>query len=169
MGKPDRRLLGWPSALRQVSINFSLCPYLRPRDAKCVSHYLANNRRLRSLARLPPRRGSVADIIICHWTLLHFRTQVCRDILCMPTRFDAHVDYAYRKKYIHLPIDSVSSSAIIGFDTTPGSDDASVMRNCTWSHSFFVFTICISTSVPCSFFATVYFKSKLEFLRLLLP
>lgn len=62
----------------------------------------------------------------------------------------------------HSPTDNVSSSAIIGFDTIPGPD-ASVMRNCTWSHSLFVFTICISTSVPCSFFATVYFKSKVEF------
>jgi len=54
----------------------------------------------------------------------------------------------------HLPTDNVSNSAIIGFDTTPGPD-VSVMRNCTWSHSLLVFTICMSTSVPCSFFATV--------------
>lgn len=68
----------------------------------------------------------------------------------------------------HSPTDNVSNSAIIGFDTTPGPD-VSVMRNCTWSHSLLVFTICMSTSVPCSFFATVYFRNKLKFLLSFFP
>lgn len=68
----------------------------------------------------------------------------------------------------HSPTDNVSNSAIIGFDTTPGPD-VSVMRNCTWSHSLLVFTICMSTSVPCSFFATVYFRNKSKFFLSFFP
>jgi len=73
-----------------------------------------------------------------------------------------YVDFMETVIY-HLPTDNVSNSAIIGFDTTPGPD-VSVMRNCTWSHSLLVFTICMSTSVPCSFFATVCFRNKSKFL-----
>lgn len=60
----------------------------------------------------------------------------------------------FERNLSYSPADNISCSTIIEFETTPGPD-VLVIKNWTWSHSFFVFRISMSTSVPWSFFATV--------------